>query len=81
MLERCQSLLQYCNIIANLQDWYATDHGSHTSLQDEDRRAYDGLVKGCRHKVNTETQGEARAQKQTVVSVDREHRDGCAQAE
>ena len=36
------------------------------------------LVKGCKPDVNTETRREARAQKQTVVSVDREHRDRCA---
>ena len=42
-------------------------------------------VKGCnpdiaeqKPDVNTETRGEARAQKQTIVNVDREHRDGCA---
>ena len=35
MLERSQSLLQYYNSIANLQVWYSTDHGSHTSLQDD----------------------------------------------
>ena len=35
MLEQNQSLLQYYNNIANLQDWYSTDHGSRTPLQDE----------------------------------------------
>ena len=34
MLERSQSLLQYYNNIASLQDWYSTDHGSTTPLQD-----------------------------------------------
>ena len=38
-LRRCwnknQFLLQYYNNIASLQDWYSTDHGSHTPLQDE----------------------------------------------
>ena len=34
MLERRQSLLQYCNVV-KLQDWFAADHGSHTPLQDE----------------------------------------------
>ena len=34
MLERSQSLLQYNNNIASLRDWYSTDHGSHTPLQD-----------------------------------------------
>ena len=43
------------------------------------------LVTGCKPDVNeqkpdvnTETGEEERAQEQTVVSVDREHRDGCA---
>ena len=35
MLERNQSVLQYYNNIASLQDWYSIDHGSHTPLQDE----------------------------------------------
>ena len=35
MLERSQSLLQYYNNIASLQDWYSADHGSHTPLEDE----------------------------------------------
>ena len=34
MLERSQFLLQYYNNIASLQDWYSTDHVSHTSPQD-----------------------------------------------
>ena len=74
MLERSQSVLQYYNNIASLQDWYSTVHGSHTPLQDEgDKPMMDP--------VNTETRrdhGKKRAQKQTVVSVDREQRDGCA---
>ena len=35
MVERSQSLLQYYNNIASLQDWFSTDHGSHTTLQDK----------------------------------------------
>ena len=35
MLERSQCLLQYYKNMASLQDWYSTDHGSHTPLQDE----------------------------------------------
>ena len=53
---------QHCKV---LQDWYSTDHGSHTPLKDggsSRRRAGDG----------------AAAQKQTIVNVGREHRDGCA---
>ena len=36
MFVRSQSLLQYYNNIESLQDWYSTDHGSHTPLQDDD---------------------------------------------
>ena len=77
MLERSQSLLQYYNNIASLQDWYSTDRGSHTPLQDEGDEPMMDLVTGCKADVNTEA-GKTPAQKQTVVSVDREHRDGCA---
>ena len=41
MLERSQSLLQYYDNIASLQDWYSTDHGSHTTLLNESGEAYD----------------------------------------
>ena len=41
MLERRQSLLQCYNNIASLHDWYSTDHGSHTPLQDEGDEACD----------------------------------------
>ena len=43
MLERSQSLVQYYNNIASLQDWYSTDHGSHTPLQDDEQMIH--LVK------------------------------------
>ena len=46
MLERSQSLLQYYNNIASLQDWYSTDHGSHTPLQDEGDDPMMDLVTG-----------------------------------
>ena len=36
------------------------------------------LVKGLQTRCEHRDPGEARAQKQTVVSVDREHRDGSA---
>ena len=36
MLERRQSLLQYYDNIASLQDWYFIGRGSHTPLQDDD---------------------------------------------
>ena len=67
----CQSLLQYYNNIASLQDRYSTDRGSHTPLPDDGGRADDGSCDGA-------ADPQTRAQKQTVVSVDREHRDGCA---
>ena len=35
LLEQSKSLLQYRNNVASLQDWYSTDHGSHTPLQDD----------------------------------------------
>ena len=50
MLERSQSLFQYYNNIASLQDWYSTDYGSHTPLQDEGDEAYAGSGDGA---VNT----------------------------
>ena len=46
MLERSQSLLQYCNNIASLQDWYSADCGSHTPLQDEGDEPMMDLVTG-----------------------------------
>ena len=57
------------------------DHGSHTPLQDEDDEPPVELAKDCRLDIDTETRrdhGKTRAQKQTVVSGDREHRDGRA---
>ena len=66
MLERSQSLLQNYNNIASMQDWYSTDHGSHTPLQDDwmIARAGDGAGDG------------AAAQKQQIVNAGGEHRDG-----
>ena len=46
MLERSQSPLQYYNNIASLQDWYSTDRGSHTPLQDEGDETMMDLVTG-----------------------------------
>ena len=47
VLERSQSLLQYYNNIASLQDWYSTDHDvSHTPLQDESDEPAMDLVTG-----------------------------------
>ena len=46
MLERSQFLLQYYNNIASLQDWYSTDRGSHTPLQDEGDELMMDLVTG-----------------------------------
>ena len=82
MLEGSQSLLQYYNNIASLQDWYSTDHGSHTPLQDDGDESMIDLVTGFqpRHeqRPKEESTGKPEAQKQTVVNADREHRDGCA---
>ena len=46
MLERSQSVLQYCNS-AFLQDWYSTDHGSHTPQQDEGDEANERSGEGA----------------------------------
>ena len=51
------------------------NHGSHTPLQDEGDEAFDGSGTQA---VDSETLAQKQKQKQTVVSVDREHRDGCA---
>ena len=61
MLERSQSLLQYNNTIARLQDWFSTDRGSHHKMKAD--KVYDGSEEGTADPT----------QKQTVVSVDREH--------
>ena len=66
MLERRQSLPQYDNNNAILQ--CSTGHGSHTPLQDD----------GDEYRPQEERKGKFEAQKQTIVSVDRERRDGCA---
>ena len=55
VLERSQSLLQYCNNIASLQDWYSTDH---TPLQDDGGEPMMDLVKGYRPDIDTETRRE-----------------------
>ena len=67
MLERSQSLLQYYNNIASLQDWSFTDHGSHTPLQDEGDEPTMHLVRGLQTRCEHKHRGEAQAQKQTVV--------------
>ena len=46
MLERSQSLLQYYNNIESLKDWYSTDHGCHTPLQDDGDEPMMDLVTG-----------------------------------
>ena len=54
MLERSHSLLQYYYNIASLQDWYSTDHVSHTPLQDQGDELMMDLVTGlqtrCEHR-------------------------------
>ena len=58
MLERSQSLLQYYNNMASLQDWSFTNHGYHTPLQDvKVTKLVTDLVKGCRPDVNAEPRG------------------------
>ena len=47
MLERNQSLLLYYNNIASLQDWYSTENGSHTPLQDDGDELVMDLVTGA----------------------------------
>ena len=61
MLERSQSLLEYYNNTASLQDWYSTDHVSHTPLQDDGNEANDGSGEGIAIAIWTETQSEHRA--------------------
>ena len=46
ILERSQSVLQCYNNIASLQDWYSTDHGSHTLRQDDGNEPMMDLVMG-----------------------------------
>ena len=46
MSERSQSLLQYYNNSAGLQDWYSIDHGSHTPQQDDGGEPMMDLVMG-----------------------------------
>ena len=55
MLERSQSPLQYHNNIAGLQDWYSTDHRSHTPRQDEGDEPLMDLVKDCSPDIDIET--------------------------
>ena len=66
MLERSQSLLQYYNNIASMQDWYSADHGSHTPQLD---------VPGIAQLLKRAEGGGA---EQTIVILGCEHRDGCA---
>ena len=84
MLERSQSLLHNYSNNASLQDWYSTDHGSHTPLQDDGDEPMMDLVKGLQtrrheHRPKEESAGKLVAQKQTSVSVDCERRDGRAE--
>ena len=58
MLERSPYLFQYYNNIAILQDWYSTDHGPHTPLQDESDEPMMDLVKVCSPEKDTQTRRE-----------------------
>ena len=68
MLAQSQSLLQYCNNTARSQDWYSTDRGSHTPLQDDAASVESSRRRRCR----TENR------KHTSARSCCEHRDGCA---
>ena len=48
MLAESQSLLQYCNNTARSQDWYSTDRGSHTPLQDDAASVESSRRRRCR---------------------------------
>ena len=68
---------------ASLQDWYAIDHGSYTPLQDDgDEPMMDQVtvlqIWRHEHRPEEESTWKCVVQKQTIVSVDRERRDGCA---
>ena len=65
MLERSQSVLHYYNNIASLQDWYSTDHGFYTPLQDGDEPV-------------TERVMELQHRNRQLSTIGRKHRDGCA---
>ena len=76
MLERSQSLLQYYNNIASLQDWCSTDQGSHTPLQDDEQMMH--LVRGLQTLRSGDLERRQVNRNRHFVDVDREHRDGCA---
>ena len=50
MLERSQSLLQYYNNIASLQEWYSVDYGTHVPLQDDTDGPVSELVTELQHR-------------------------------
>ena len=54
MLARSQSLLQYCDSIANLQGWYSTHHGSHTQLQDDGTPVESSRRRMCKKQQETD---------------------------
>ena len=66
MLERSQSLLQYYNNVANLQDLYSIDNGSHTPPQ---------MCRGITQYLLK--RGDVGSAEQTIVVTGCEHRDGC----
>ena len=78
MLERSQSLLQCYNNNASLQDWMDPILQKADEAKDGSGEGLQPRYRHCKPDVNTRTLGEERAQKQTIVSVDSEHRDGCA---
>ena len=64
--------------LCKLQDWYSTDHGSHTPLQDDGDEPIMDLVTCCSPGMHVQTRCEHRGASETQAHVDREHRDGCA---
>ena len=74
MLESSQSFASVLQCCSNCKIGILQDHGSHTPLQDEGEEPMMGLASSLQTRYE-HTQNQK--QKQTVVSVDREHRDEC----
>ena len=81
MLQRSQSLFEYCNVFKS-KIGIQQDHGSHTPLQDEGEWSIMDLASSLQtrydYTVDSETLAQKQKRKRTVVSVNREHRDGCS---
>ena len=66
-------LQQHCN----LQDWYSTDHGSHTPLQDDGDEPMMGLAPRLHTRIHWH-RNRNRNRNRQLSMLNREHRDGCA---